>query len=285
MNSELRIRTPEGITFCYRLAGPVTRCTAAAIDMVCVVVLLVVLFNTVAPMAVLERDLANALMMIGYFFISMSYGVVMEWSCRGQTFGKRFLRLRVMDAGGMRLQFHQVLMRNLLRAVDMLPVYYLLGGVVCWFGSRSQRLGDLAAGTIVIHQPRQPQPNLDQLLAGKFNSLRAHRHLVARLRQRATPEEARLVLQALVRRDEFEPAARVVLFAELAAHFKGLVAFPAEVTELMPDEQFVRNVVDLLFRQGSGLEKDKKNVLKNLFDTPDPVDTLPARFSDKRETK
>jgi hypothetical protein len=52
----------------------------------------------------------------------------------------------------------------------------------------------------------------------------------------------------LVRRDELDPAARVALFSELAEHFKGLVTFPAESIEAMPDEQYVRNVVDILFR-------------------------------------
>jgi hypothetical protein len=92
------------------------------------------------------------------------------------------------------------------------------------------------------------EPDLDQLLAGKFNSLRQHPHLEARLRQQVTPEEARLVLQALVRRDRFEPAARVALFADLAEHFKSIVAFPPEVVEALPDEQYIRNVVDILFR-------------------------------------
>ncbi|MDB6155287.1 MAG: domain containing protein [Chthoniobacteraceae bacterium] len=284
MNSELRIRTPEGITFAYSLAGPVTRCTALAVDLFCVIVLATTLSKGLALAGLLGMDIAGAFQMLGFFVISIGYGVVMEWSCRGQTLGKRLLRLRVMDAGGLRLRFHQVLMRNLLRAVDMLPAFYLLGGVVSLLSPRAQRLGDLAAGTIVIHQPRHRQPDLDQLLAGKFNSLREHPHLAARLRQRATAEEARLVLQALVRRDEFEPAARVILFSELAEHFKTLVTFPAEVTDSMPDEQFIRNVVDVLFRQGTATGASAKNELKNLFDTPNPVDTLPARFSDLRET-
>ncbi len=66
------------------------------------------------------------------------------------------------------------------------------------------------------------------------------------------PEEARLALQAPVRRDELEPAARVRLFAELADHFKNVVAFPPETIEAMPGEQYVRNVVDCLFRSAGG---------------------------------
>ena len=248
MISELRIRTPEGITFAYALAGPVPRCLAAAVDILCVMVISGVLGQVLGITGAIDRDFAQALVLVGYFATSIAYGVVFEWVLRGQTIGKRLFRLRVMDSTGLRLQFHQVLMRNLLRLVDMLPAFYLLGGAVSLFGTRAQRLGDLAAGTIVIHQPRHSQPDLDQLLAGKFNSLRQYPHLAARLRQRAKPEEARLILQALVRRDEFTPLARVALFAELAAYFKTLVSFPAEIMETMPDEQYIRNVVDVLFR-------------------------------------
>lgn len=251
MNSELRIRTPEGIDFAYQLAGPVARCLAWSVDF-CVVILLSQGLSTLGMLAgAISQDLGAALMTILYFVVSIGYGVTTEWAWRGQTMGKRWLRLRVMDAGGLRLHFHQILMRNLLRFVDLLPGCYLVGGVACLLSRRAQRLGDLAANTIVVHVPVLTEPDLDQLLEGKFNSLRQHPHLAARLRQRVGPEEAQLALQALVRRDELEPAARVRLFAELAEHFKAAVAFPPETIEAMPDEQYVRNVVDCLFRSGT----------------------------------
>jgi hypothetical protein len=100
----------------------------------------------------------------------------------------------------------------------------------------------------VVHHRRTLEPDLEQLLGTKFNSLRAHPHLCARLRQRTSPDEARLALQALVRRDEVTPEARVRLFADLAEHFKEHATFPSETIEAVPDEQFVRNVADVLFR-------------------------------------
>lgn len=248
MNSELKIQTPEGIVFAYPLAGPIARCMAWGIDFVVIFALCQAASYLSLVLGIVSTDFARALMALLYFVISMGYGVATEWAWRGQTVGKRFLRLRVMDADGMRLQFHQVLMRNLLRFADLLPACYLVGGVACLLSRRSQRLGDLAANTIVIHMPLRTEPDLDQLLAGKFNSLRQYPHLEARLRQRVSPEEARLALQALVRRDDLEPAARVRLFEELADHFKSLVAFPAEAVELLPAEQYMRNVVDILFR-------------------------------------
>ena len=130
----------------------------------------------------------------------------------------------------------------------MLPAFYFVGGVSCWFSTRCQRLGDIAANTIVVRTPKVSEPDLDQLLTGKFNSLRQHPHLAARLRQRVSPGEAATALQALMRRDEFEPAARVALFGQLAEHFHGKVAFPHEAIDGLADEQYIRNVVDVLYR-------------------------------------
>lgn len=246
--AELRIRTPEGITFAYPLAGPVTRCLAWAIDMTIVLTVCVVISSSLGAFGLVAPDLIQAITVISFFVVPVAYGVAFEWFWRGQTLGKMMLRLRVMDADGLRLQFHQVLMRNLVRFADLLPGCYLVGGVASLLSRKAQRLGDLAAGTIVVHHRKPAEPDLEQLLGTKFNSLRAHPHLCARLRQRTSPDEARLALQALLRRDEFDPAARVALFAELAAHFKTLVHFPPDVLEAMPDEQFIRNVADILFR-------------------------------------
>lgn len=248
MTSSLQIRTPEGITFSFQLAGPVVRCLAWIIDFLAIIVVSqgVGILGQLA--GIISEDLAAAVATLGYFIVSIGYGVAAEWLWRGQTVGKRLFRLRVMDAQGLRLQFHQILIRNLLRFVDMLPFFYLVGGLACYFSRRAQRLGDLAANTIVVHNTKHLEPDLDQLLAGKFNSLRQFPHLEARLRQRISAAEARLALQSLVRRDELDPAARVTLFAELADHFKAVVTFPPDAVEAMPDEQYVRNVVDVLFR-------------------------------------
>jgi uncharacterized RDD family membrane protein YckC len=251
VNPTLKIRTPEGIAFSFALAGPVVRCLAWIVDFL-VIMGSATALNVLGQLAgFISPDVAQAIMLVGYFVFSIGYGIVLEWMWRGQTIGKRLLRLRVMDSQGLRLQFHQVLLRNLLRLVDMLPALYLVGGLASFFSRRAQRLGDLAASTVVVYNPKPAEPDLDQLLAGKFNSLRQHPHLEARLRQRVSPDEARLALHALVRRDELDPPARVALFSELAEHFKSVVTFPPESIEAMPDEQYVRNVVDILFRTRS----------------------------------
>ncbi len=78
------------------------------------------------------------------------------------------MRLRVTDVHGLQLQFSQVVIRNLLRFVDSLPALYLVGGAACLINRRAQRLGDFAANTIVVWNPRVDEPNLDQLLGGKI---------------------------------------------------------------------------------------------------------------------
>ena len=244
----LQIRTPEGIVFSHQLAGPIVRCVAWAVDLMCVMVLVMVLSWLMILVHIVSRNFGTAFSAIGYFVISIGYGIACEWVWRGQTLGKRLMRLRVVDAEGMRLQFNQIVMRNLLRFVDSLPTTYLVVGLVCWFNSKCQRLGDIAANTIVIRIPRVAEPDLDQLLAGKFNSLRQYPHLVARLRQNVSPTEAAVALQALLRRDELDPVARVDLFTELAEHFRAKVEFPPEATDGIADEQYIRNVTDVIYR-------------------------------------
>ncbi len=211
----------------------------------------------------MNLDFARAVGVLGYFAISIGYGIVAEWYWRGQTIGKRMLRLRVMDEQGLRLRFNQIVIRNLLRAVDMMPGFYLLGGVASLMGTRAQRLGDFAANTVVIRSPKIAEPDLDQLTQGKFNSLRQYPHLEARLRQRVPPAAAAVLIEAVLRRDDFEAGARVTLFAELAAYCRSLAEFPPDATESLADEQYVRNVVDILFRKRQTAEKPAPNSAPN----------------------
>jgi len=244
----ITIKTPEGIVFPLRLASPVSRFLALAIDRACVYAALFGVNRLIALLAALSADLARAVFMIAAFLLSFGYPIVMEWYCRGQTFGKKLLRLQVMDEQGLRLHFSQVVVRNLLRVVDALPWFYMVGGISAFVSARGQRLGDIAANTIVVQHRRIREPDLDQVLPDKYNSFRDYPHLTARLRQHTSPQEAGLCLDALMRRDELEPAARVELFAALRTYLAEQVAFPEEVTDGISDEQYVRNAVEVLFR-------------------------------------
>lgn len=246
--AQLELRTPEGMEFTLPLAGPVSRLLAMCVDMAVVMVAGSVLQKVLGVLAVFNADAAQGLLTVLYFVVSMLYGILAEWLWQGQTVGKRLLGIRVMDRDGLPIHVSQIVVRNLLRPVDMLPAFYLLGGLVALGTQFGQRIGDLAANTVVVRSRQLEIPNWEKLLAGKFNSMLEHPHLAARLRQRVTPALAGVALDALVRRDELDDAARVALFRELATVFRGLVEFPAEAVESLSDEQYVRNSVEILFR-------------------------------------
>jgi uncharacterized RDD family membrane protein YckC len=243
----LLLRTPEGILFSLPLASPVSRFLAWGVDVACILAAASLLREILHLFG--GSGLANATYVVAYFVISIGYGIAFEWYWRGQTLGKRVLKLRVMDEQALRLEFGQVVVRNLLRFVDSLPLLYLAGGIACVLSRKFQRLGDVAANTIVVRNPGVAQPNLEQLLGGKFNSLLDYRHLAARLRQRTSPQAAAVALEALLRRDELQPYARLNVFAGLAEHFRSLVEFPPEAVEQLSDEQYVRNAVEILYRR------------------------------------
>lgn len=246
------VRTPEGIVFSLRLAGPITRFLAWAIDAACIAAAGAAAGALGMFAGVVSRDAAFAAVILTSFAVSTGYGIVLEWYWRGQTLGKKLLHLRVMDEHGLRLQPSQIVVRNLLRFVDALPLFYLVGGVASVLGRHSQRLGDLAAGTIVVRTPPSSPPDLRQVAFGRFNSFRRHPHLVARLRQRLTPDEAAVALGALMRREALDPLARVALFRDLAGFFRSVVPFPPEATDGLSDEQYVRNVAEVLYRSDGG---------------------------------
>ena len=244
----LTIRTPEGVEFSFLLAGPISRFLAWSVDFFAILAVNKLLAVLLGILGILSQDLAAAASILGYFVVSIGYGIALEWYWNGQTLGKRLLRLRVNDVNGLQLQFSQIVIRNLLRFVDSLPILYLVGGLTCLISRRAQRLGDIVANTIVVWNPRVREPDLGQLMEGKYNSFRKYPHLEARLRQQVSPAEAQIALQALVRRQEFTPESRIALFEDLAAHFKSVVSFPAEATDGLSDEQYIRNVVDALYR-------------------------------------
>ena len=244
----LIIKTPEGIEFALLLAGPITRFLAWAIDMATIIAIISILNVVFGILGILSRDLAIAANIIGFFIVSIGYGILTEWYWQGQTLGKRLLRLRVMDEQGLRLQLSQIVIRNLLRFIDSLPALYLVGGLACLFNTRAQRLGDFAANTVVVWSPLIAEPDLNQLLESKYNSFREYPHLEARLRQNVTPLEAQIAVESIVRRNELDPEARVALFRDLSDYFKSIVSFPQEATDGISDEQYVRNVVEALYR-------------------------------------
>jgi len=248
----LTIETPEGVEFSYDLASPLTRALALMVDLAAIALLTKGAGAACESLGRLNQDWANSIAVILYFVISVGYGIALEWRWHGQTLGKRVMGLRVVDAQGLRLQLSQVILRNLLRLVDMLPLVYLVGGVASFCSRNCQRLGDLAAGTIVARERKPYAPDLEQMAPAKYNSLLAYPHLAARLRSLASPVSVSIAVQAVSRRDGYEPLARIELFQELAAYFQSLVQFPAAASEGLTGEQYVRSVLRVIYGGGRG---------------------------------
>jgi uncharacterized RDD family membrane protein YckC len=218
------------------------------IDFACISAIMMAIHVGIQITQIVSSDFAQAAAILSYFLVSTGYGILCEWYYKGQTVGKRLMAVRVMDVQGLHLQLSQIVIRNLLRFIDSLPACYLVGGLSCLLSPKSQRLGDLAANTIVTREPKIPRPDLEQILTHKYNSLRDYPYLVARLRQRTSPREANLALQALLRRNELDPICRVELFAQIAEHFKRIIPFPQEAMDGITEEQLVRNVMEVLVK-------------------------------------
>jgi uncharacterized RDD family membrane protein YckC len=244
----LVIQTPEGISFTQHLAGPVTRFLASSIDLAGITLISGILSQVLLLAAVVNPDFALAARTVCYFVVTIGYSILLELIWRGQTLGKRALKIRVVDAEGFRLRPAQIVIRNLLRVVDLLPAFYAVGGICCAISSKYQRLGDIAANTVVIYAAPEKIPDLELLFSGTYNSLRNHAHLAAQLRKSISPGEARIALEAVGRRAELDPSSRIELYRQVAHRLRSLVSFPEETLEGMTDEQYVRNIVDLIYR-------------------------------------
>ncbi len=241
------IETPEGVIFALPFAGPVTRFLAWLIDTLLIISLCSAIGRIAQLFASLSTDSTVAFGLLAYFAIWIGYGIVFEWRWHGQTPGKRVLSLRVMDAAGLKLQFSQIAIRNLMRSLDSLPGLYLVGGAAMLLTSRYQRLGDLVSNTVVVRKRQLPLPDLAALAEReRFNSLLDAPHLSARLRAQVSPELAQLAYQALLRRDSLTPETRILIFRAIAARFKQVVKFPDEITLALGDERYVRNALEVI---------------------------------------
>jgi uncharacterized RDD family membrane protein YckC len=245
----MTVLTRDGIRFSMTLAGPFRRFLGWLIDVAAIMAISSILELIPLLLVPVSADIGLALRTVVLFSVSQGYRIALEWWFSGKTLGKQVLGMRVMDAELTGLTFYQVVVRNLARFVDSLPVLYGLGGLVCFFHPQHQRLGDIAGQTVVVYSPETRQPDVSRMMEDWHNSFADHPHLEARLRKKTEPEEGRLAVQALLRRDQLDPDERVKLFERLEDYFQEKVTFPDETTFGLTPEQYVRNVVETLFRK------------------------------------
>jgi uncharacterized RDD family membrane protein YckC len=158
-NDILQIDTPENVTFDYDVAGIGSRFLATLVDTLLIALLQVVVLGA---LILLETQLkifgditsawVNAIFSFIAFIFFWGFYIFFEISWNGQTPGKRWVKLRVIRVDGTPVAAAEVVIRNLIRIIDMLPIAYALGVVIMFLNDKSRRLGDLAAGTIVVHE-------------------------------------------------------------------------------------------------------------------------------------
>jgi uncharacterized RDD family membrane protein YckC len=233
------IRTPENIELSYALAGPGSRAAAYFVDLLIMSVASQLTVNLlVAAFAALFRALsldsqlwASAIAGLFLFALYNGYFILLEWLLNGQTPGKRLLHIRVIKQGGYALRFFDTLLRNLLRVIDFLPLFYGVGLTSLLFTRDSQRLGDLVAGTLVVYQ----EPVETDSLLPDLPAPEEFETFLPAVQLAAIPSDAiSLAAEYLRSRTELAPRPRQEIAAELVELIRetsGLEPRPAQSAE------------------------------------------------------
>ncbi|MGF6200665.1 RDD family protein [Pseudomonas laurylsulfatiphila] len=150
LDTQYQVEAPEGVDLPLRPAGLMVRALAFAIDLGLRGLVLGVLFIALAMLGKLGAGLGSILL----FGVSWWYMVLFEVLNQGRSPGKQWMGLRVVHDDGTPVGWSASLLRNLLRVVDLLPFGYFLGAISCLQHSHFKRLGDIAAGTLVIYRDR-----------------------------------------------------------------------------------------------------------------------------------
>ncbi len=152
-SDKLSIDTPENILLDAEIAGFGSRFVAALTDYALIIILIV----AVTWLFIQSQAKGSSILAFYYisvFLIAWGYHLIFELIWNGQTPGKRRAGIRVMQSNGLPVTVSAVLIRNIIRLFDFLPLFYGLGLVMLFATKRTQRLGDLAARTVVIREQR-----------------------------------------------------------------------------------------------------------------------------------
>jgi len=226
------IATPEGVQLELPLAGLGTRFLAIGIDLlICGTAGLIVLFAAAAAAGALGATIAGAVFILVFY---LGYQVIFEVFGGGRTVGKRAAGIRVVMDGGAPVGLRASLIRNAFRLIEGLTFMYL-PAIVCVLASRdNQRIGDHAAGTLVVRDSKAPKatqpvgPRVPQAAVAAWD--------VAGI----DDADATAVRIFLDRRYGFEHGPRAALAAELATRLRPLVP---GVRPGLPDEAFLEHLI------------------------------------------
>ena len=236
---KLTIDTPEQIALEYTLASAGSRFLAVAIDtflQLAAAVIAALLAMAVGAAAMLTGgDFAlwiQALAILVWFTLYYGYFALFESLWNGQTPGKRAIRLRVITLSGRPITVFDAILRNLVRIVDQLPGIYAVGLASVFLSPKNQRLGDLAAGTVVVHEQALSHGAGVPAHAAGGPLLGAHR---------LQPNEIEALEVFLKRRDDLPMWRRDKTSAQLAKHVRARLGIPLE--RQPSDEQLIEELV------------------------------------------
>lgn len=221
----LEIETADHVVLRYALAGAGNRGFAALVDLGIATLIAagidqtyqVLRDNVLRSLPVLTGLEIMAILLLGW-----SYFVLVEWLWNGQSVGKRMFGLRVITDDGQPARFVAVLVRNLVRVLDFLPIGYGVGLVAIIVSSRSQRLGDLAAGTYVVRSPR-PRQSWTGLKTWTGSRPDAKRDATPADIRVLSGEAQRLVREFMLRESRLDPRARAAVARQIAQRVRPMV--------------------------------------------------------------
>lgn len=239
-NDRIDVTTPEGLVLELPLAGAGSRFMAALLDLLIQVLLGVVLFVLGLVISIGSPGLAAGLGAIGAFVILFGYQLICELVTHGRTPGKAHYGLRVCMTDGSPMTGKGGVLRNILRIGDFLPFFYAVGLGVMLVTKNDQRLGDLAARTVVVREEKQKKKRRNEWVGPAIPT----EQLVGWDASRVTPEEFAAVRQFLQRRQTLKPEPRAALAARMATPLRTKTAGPREIAS---DEDFLV-IIDAVYR-------------------------------------
>jgi uncharacterized RDD family membrane protein YckC len=191
--------------------------------------------------------LSPGLFLIINFLVQWGYHMYFEVRHQGRSPGKRVCGLRVVDSRGLPITFQQSFVRNIVRALDFVPSFYGLGGLICMADRHRRRLGDIVADTLVIEEHQAVDPTRAISDARRFNSLQTPR-VLRRLRRQVGLEERELLLTIVLRADSLDPTSRFDLMEEVGAHYRRTL----EIDDPhLSGENLVRGLLSILYTDRS----------------------------------
>jgi uncharacterized RDD family membrane protein YckC len=249
MNDEIRIETPESVSFGYDVAGIGSRFIAALIDSILILILQVlvvgVTWGVLAATAgdPLESSLSTwiiALLGLLAFALLWGYYLLFEMIWNGQSPGKRWIGLRVIKSTGAPISLVDSAIRNLVRLVDFLPAYYGVGVIVMFFNDQARRLGDYAAGTLVVRERKDV--TLDSLSSPQRQPQQAAQVEPLPGLEYLTNDDYDLIVRFLGRRQNL--ANREALARKLAVSIADRMGQPSQSFTYRTAEEFLVKVAN-----------------------------------------